>query len=58
MTHELTDLERAALICMEEAKSAKSVWVALVAQNCAIRIRKSPDWTVHRYLTRESSAIK
>lgn len=37
-------LERAARACMAKARDTSNVWVALVIQDCAIRIRKLPGW--------------
>ena len=37
-------LEDAASECMELAKNATNIWFALIAQNCALAIRKLPGW--------------
>lgn len=49
-SYKVSDLEKAARLCMAIAKKEKSIWAALVAQNCAITIRKSDDWTPYHLI--------
>lgn len=40
----ITDLEDAAQSCMDIARETDNIWVAIIAQDCALRIRKLPGW--------------
>ena len=46
--YEVSPLEKAARCCCLRAMYAKTIWAAMLAQNCAIDIRSLPEWTVYQ----------
>lgn len=46
--HEVHPLEAAARICMAEASRGRTWQSALIAERCAIEIRRLPEWQAYR----------